>query len=146
MATIQAFTMEHYQAAYTLWRDTPGIGLSSADEPQAIEQYLLRNPGTSFAAFADTALVGTILCGHDGRRGYVHHLVVNPAYRRRGIATQLVTTALNQLRTIGISKCHLFIFAQNKTGIAFWQNVGWTLREDIHIMSKFISEDDGSSC
>jgi N-acetylglutamate synthase len=146
MIHIQEFTMEHYPAAFTLWEETPGIGVSSADEPEAIAFYLLRNAGSSFVALCAECLVGTILCGHDGRRGYIHHLAVHPDYRRQGIATQLIKSALTELESIGITKCHLFIFGENETGIAFWQQNGWSLREDIHIMSKFISVDDGSSC
>ena len=146
MTTIEAFTMEHYQAALTLWQETPGIGVSSADEPDAIEQYLMRNPNNSFVAVVDKVLVGTILCGHDGRRGYIHHLTVHPAHRQQNIAAQLIKKALAQLAAIGISKCHIFIFGENESGIAFWQHNGWVFREDVHIMSKFIAIDDGSSC
>lgn len=143
---INEFTMTHYAAAITLWQETPGVGLSSADEPEAIRAYLARNPGMSFVALADGQLVGTILCGHDGRRGYIHHVAVHPNHQRQGIATQLVNQALTTLQAVGINKCHLFIFGENETGIAFWQNTGWQLRQDIHIMSRFIEIDDGSSC
>jgi ribosomal protein S18 acetylase RimI-like enzyme len=146
MVDILEFTMSHYEAAMALWRETPGVGVSSADEPAAIQAYLARNPGTSFVALAEGRLVGTILCGHDGRRGYIHHVAVHPAYRRQGIARQLVNRALATLPEIGIGKCHLFIFPQNQTGIAFWEATGWDFREDVRIMSKFIDIDDGSSC
>lgn len=140
------FTMNYYEDAISLWRETPGVGVSSADEPEAIRFYLERNPGMSFVALVDGRLMGTILCGHDGRRGYIHHVTVQPDYRRQGIASQLVNHALAALKEIGISKCHLFIFGENETGIAFWQATGWQLRQDIHIMSRFIEVDDGSSC
>ncbi len=143
---IVEFTMEHYEAAFLLWRETPGVGVSSADEPAAIRFYLERNPGMSFVALVEGRLVGTILCGHDGRRGYIHHVAVHPDYRRQGMATQLVDRALASLKAIGISKCHLFIFPQNASGIAFWQTSGWDYREDVRIMSRFIEVDDGSSC
>lgn len=143
---IAEFTMNHYEDAVALWQATPGVGLSSADEQEAIRFYLARNPGMSFVAVGDGNLAGTILCGHDGRRGYIHHVAVHPNYRRQGIATQLVDHALAALAAIGINKCHLFIFGENETGIAFWQNSGWQLRKDIHIMSTFIEVDDGSSC
>ena len=139
-------TMNHYEDAITLWRETPEVGVSSADEPEAIRFYLERNPGMSFVALAEGRLVGTILCGHDGRRGYIHHVAVHPEYRRQGIASQLVDRGLAALKEIGISKCHLFIFPQNQSGIAFWETMGWDFREDVRIMSKFMEVDDGSSC
>jgi len=135
---IREFTMHHYDNAVALWQATPGVGLSSADEPEAICFYLERNPGSSFVALVDGRVVGTILCGHDGRRGYIHHVAVHPDYRRQGIATELVKQALAALQAIGINKCHLFIFGQNEMGIAFWQNIGWELRQDIRLMSTFI--------
>ena len=125
MISIQEFTMNHYQAALALWQETPGIGVSSADESDAIAYYLLRNPNNSFVALTDERLVGTILCGQDGRRGYIHHLAVHPDHRHQGIATQLITSALAHLKEIGITKCHLFIFGENDSGIAFWQQNGW---------------------
>jgi putative acetyltransferase len=143
---ISEFTMTHYNAALNLWRETSGIGVSRSDEPDSLAFYLARNPGTSFVAVANGALVGTILGGHDGRRGYIHHLAVHPDYRRQGIATQLVTKALASLEEIGIQKCLLFIKVENEAGRAFWQSSGWSLREDISMMSKFISKEDGSSC
>jgi len=146
MDTITEFTMNHYDAAVALWRETPGVGVSSADEPAAIEAYLARNPGTSFVALVDSKLVGTILCGHDGRRGYIHHVAIHPDYRRQGIATELVDRGLAALKETGIGKCHLFIFPQNQNGIAFWDTIGWDYREDVRIMSKFIDFDDGSRC
>ncbi|GIK56727.1 MAG: GNAT family N-acetyltransferase [Chloroflexi bacterium] len=144
--TIAEFTMDHYEAAIALWKATPGVGVSSADEPAAIRFYLERNPGMSFVALAEGRLIGTILCGHDGRRGYIHHVAVHPDYRRQGIATQLGDRALASLKAVGIGKCHLFIFPQNQTGITFWESIGWDLREDVRIMSKFMEVDDGSSC
>lgn len=144
--TVVEFTMEHYKAAFALWQETPGVGVSSADEPDAIRFYLERNPGMSFVALAEGQLVGTILCGHDGRRGYIHHVAVHPDYRRQGIARQLVDHGLAALKEIGIRKCHLFIFPQNQSGIAFWETVGWDFREDVRIMSKFMEVDDGSRC
>jgi putative acetyltransferase len=143
---IAEFTMNHYGDAVALWQATPGVGLSSADEPEAIRFYLARNAGMSFVALVGGELAGTILCGHDGRRGYIHHVAVHPDHRRQGIATQLVDRSLAALGAMGINKCHLFIFGENETGIAFWQNGGWQLRQDIRIMSTFIEIDDGSSC
>jgi N-acetylglutamate synthase len=125
-----------YDLVLALWQTTEGIGLSSADEQPAIARYLQRNPGMSFVAVDNRQIAGAILCGHDGRRGYLHHLAVAPSCRYRGIGRQLVERCLAALSAAGIDKCHLFVFADNAPAVAFWKRVGWTQRVDLVIMSR----------
>ncbi len=133
-------TMAHYEQVWALWQATEGVGLSRADEPGAIQVYLERNPGLSFVALADGQVVGTVLGGHDGRRGFLHHLAVQVAYRRQGIAAALVNHCLEGLAQVGIQKSHLFIFHENESGKAFWRSQGWDLRQDIQIMSTSVGD------
>jgi ribosomal protein S18 acetylase RimI-like enzyme len=132
------FTIDAYDRVIALWEQSDGVGLSSADSRESIQVYLERNPGMSFIAEQAGTLVGAVLCGHDGRRGYIHHLAVRPDCRRQGIGRKLVEKCLAALQEIGISKCHLFIFNQNLAGIRFWENIGWTRRSDIGVISKII--------
>jgi ribosomal protein S18 acetylase RimI-like enzyme len=132
------FVMDAYESVLALWQQCEGIGLSEADSPESIRAYLARNPGMSFIATADGAVIGAVLCGHDGRRGYIHHLAVNPDSRRRSVGRRLVNECLNALRREGIEKCHIFVFNHNQDGIAFWKSVGWTPRSDISLVSKSI--------
>lgn len=138
--SISPFVMQDYDEVYALWQRCEGVGLSSADSRQSIAAYLARNPGMSFTARDGETIVGAILCGHDGRRGYIHHLAVQEGYRRQGIGRHLVNHALALLIDEGIQKCHLFIFHENESGIAFWQNAGWTYRHDIRVISTNINE------
>ena len=135
---VKPFTIEHYADVYDLWDRCPGVGLSGADEINAIASYLERNPGMSFIALAGTGVIGAILGGHDGRRGYIHHLAVDPSARRQGVGKLLVENCLEALERVYIQKCHLFIFHENEGGIAFWEANGWTMREDIMVMSKHL--------
>ena len=137
---IASLTIAAYDDVLALWRQCEGIGLSEADSRESIQAYLQRNPGMSFLATAERAVVGAVLCGHDGRRGYIHHLAVHPRFRRRGIGRQLVDRCLRALQQAGIRKCHLFIFNRNRDGIAFWEDVGWTPRSDISVISKSIEQ------
>ena len=137
---IEPFNIDRYDDVHALWHRCPGVGLSSADARDNIDSYLERNPGMSFIAIAGTDVIGTILGGHDGRRGYIHHLAVDNAYRRQGIGKQLVKRCLAALEEAGIQKCHLFIFHENEGGIAFWLMNGWELRQDIMVMSKHLVE------
>lgn len=132
---VRPFIATDYPSALALWEATPGVGLSEADTPSAIAVYLDRNPGTSFVATDADVLVGTILCGHDGRRGLIHHLVTAATHRRRGIASLLLSAAMGALRERGIQKCHLLVFRTNGDGLGFWRSVDARERTDLTLFS-----------
>jgi ribosomal protein S18 acetylase RimI-like enzyme len=137
---IEPFTIVHYENVYELWAHCPGVGLSSADSRDCIASYLKRNPSMSFIAQTRKIVIGAVLGGHDGRRGYIHHLAVEETYRRKGVGKQLVENCLEALEGAGIKKCHLFIFHGNEEGIAFWEANGWTVRKDIMVMSRHLAK------
>lgn len=138
-ATLRAMLPRDHAACRALWERDPAIGLSEADSEHAITAYLARNPGGSFVAAVGDVIVGTLLCGHDGRRGYLHHLYVAPEHRRLGLGRQLVAAGLDYLRREGLDKCHLFIFATNSPGKAFWSRLGFVQREDLDVFSFTLS-------
>jgi ribosomal protein S18 acetylase RimI-like enzyme len=129
-----------YQNVISLWKSCEGIGLSNADSTDSLQAYLRRNPGTSFVAKHQNEIIGAVLCGHDGRRGYLHHLAVQPAYRNQGIGRSLVERCVVALQQIEIQKCHLFIFNSNIAGIQFWEKIRWSPRNDLGIVSKEITK------
>jgi putative acetyltransferase len=132
-------TIRDYQAVHSLWQGCRGIGLhSDVDCEYGIGLYLARNPGLSFVAIDSGKVVGAILCGHDGRRGYLHHLAVAEEHRRCGIGTALIDRTLNQLRQKGIRKCNGFILDDNHDALAFWRSIGWVQRDDLKVISKSI--------
>jgi ribosomal protein S18 acetylase RimI-like enzyme len=137
-ADITKFEIEHYNEVFSLWQQCEGVGLSASDSRINIEKYLNRNPGMSFVAKVARKIVGIVLAGHDGRRGYIYHLAVHSGFRRKGIGRSLVKRCLETLKAEGIIKVHLFTFNENQYGIAFWKSVGWTARSDISVISKFI--------
>ena len=136
--TIYPFTMADYDEVIALWQSSPGVGLSDVDSPEGISAYLARNPGLSFVARVGSQLAGAVLCGTDGRRGYLHHLAVAAQYRRQGIGETLVEHSLSGLKAQGYRKCHIFVFGGNVEAQAFWDKVGWKLRTELVIMSKDI--------
>jgi N-acetylglutamate synthase len=138
---VRPFAPSDYPAARKLWQATPGVGLSEADEGVPIAQFLSRNPGLSFVAYDGDDLVGTILCGHDGRRGLIHHLVTAESHRRRGLGRQLLRSGLEELRGEGIDKCHLLMFQSNLDGRAFWRAVAATERHELAIFSLSTNSD-----
>jgi ribosomal protein S18 acetylase RimI-like enzyme len=131
MPDIRIMTLDDYERLIDLMRNTPGISLRDADSREATARYLERNPGMSFVAEIDGVLAGCVMCGHDGRRGYLQHLLVLPEYRRQGIANALVERCLTSLAQLGIRKCHLDVFKTNDSAARYWQGQGWQLRTDI---------------
>lgn len=136
---IRSLSIADYAAAIELWRKTEGIGLNDADTEAGVRAFLERNPGMSAVAVAESgALVGAVLCGHDGRRGYLHHLAVDRAHRNQGIAARLVARCLERLAAERILKCNVFLYSDNRAGAAFWQHMGFLPRSDLRVFQKVI--------
>lgn len=138
---IRNMTIEDYDAVYDLWIHTPGMGLNTADDSrEGIEAYLRRNPATCFVAEEEGRLLGVILSGHDGRRGFIHHTAVRADIQRQGIGSALVNAALEALHAEGIRKVALVVFSRNEKGNAFWEKQGFTLREDLCYRNRALEE------
>lgn len=139
--TIRLLTPDDYDALLALWRACPGLGLNALDDSRdGYLRYLRRNPTTCFAAEEDGALIGAILAGHDGRRGYIYHAAVHPDHRRQGVGSALVEAALCALQREGIHKAALVAFATNESGNAFWEKQGFDLREDLSYRNRALSQ------
>ncbi len=140
---VRIMTIDDYPAVYALWQSTAGIGLRSLDDSaEGIIRFLRRNPNTSFVALADQSLVGAILCGHDGRRGYIYHTAVHPFHQNKGIGKSLVNAALEALQAEGIHKAALVSYNDNNLGIAFWQALGFEQRSDLVYLNKAINPEN----
>jgi ribosomal protein S18 acetylase RimI-like enzyme len=124
-----------YEEVYHLWSNSHGIGLSTADSQESIANFLKLNPGLCFIAREGEKLAGAVLCGCDGRRGYLYHLAVKPIYRKVGIGRSLTQRVLEALKTHEIQRCHIFVMVDNSEGKKFWDKIGWKRRDDLYIMS-----------
>lgn len=133
--------IEDHDRVVSLMERTPGITVRTADGIEATERYLERNPGLSFVAERDGELVGCAMAGHDGRRGYLQHVMVAPPHRRRGIARELVNRCLAALTEQGIQKMHLDVMNGNRGAMAFWEHLGWFRRDDLTRYSVIMSGD-----
>lgn len=142
---IKTMTISDYPDLFTLWKNTPNMGLRSLDDSkEGISAFLKRNPNTSFTAYEDGQLVGAILCGHDGRRGYIYHTVVSPKYRNRGIASSLVEMAVNALKEEGITRVCLNVMETNEQGKSFWLGKGWEKKDFLGFYSKSVTEKENT--
>jgi N-acetylglutamate synthase len=135
MIEIVDFLAADYDEVMALWTDTEGLTLREADSAEAIGGYLARNPGLSFVARDAGQLVGAVLTGTDGRRGYLQHLAVARSHRGQGVGRALAERAIAALRETGIRKCHLMVRQENAEARAFWAHLGWSERVDITLMS-----------
>ena len=128
---IVEYKIKHFDEVLDLMKRTPGVTVRAADSRQATARYLKRNPGLSFLAQTSERIVGCAMCGHDGRRGYLQHVIVEPEYRGQGIAHEMVTRCLDELKKIGILKTHIDVFVSNKVANKYWIRRGWTRRNEI---------------
>ena len=130
-----------YDSIYNLWINTPGMGLNSVDDSkEGIEKFLKRNPATCFVAEEDSKIVGVIMAGNDGRRGYIYHTAVLPVFRGKHVAKTLVENAMAALEKEGITKVALVVFEKNQNGNGFWEKIGFTVRNDLIYRNKTIAQ------
>lgn len=136
---IQKMSISDYEEAYQLWTETAGMGLRTLDDSKAgIHQFLKRNPNTNFICRVENRFCGIILCGHDGRRGYIYHTAVHEKYRKQGIGRKLVEATMTALEEEGIKKAALVVFKNNDNGNSFWESIGFTQRIDLTYRNRVI--------
>ncbi len=123
--TTREFVIDDYEEAVALWNLVEGIEVAEGDSREEIRAYLSRNPGLSRVAENNGAVVGAVLCGHDGRRGFICHLAVAPAHHRQGIGRRLVQECVTRLREAGITRALIFVAQDNVSGHSFWRRNGW---------------------
>lgn len=129
---IRLMRIDDYDAIYKMWMACKGMGLNSADDTrEGIERFLKRNPDTCFVAEENGEIIGAIMVGSDGRRGHIYHTAVHPDHRHQGIGKALVEAACEALKNIGINKVMLVVFKRNEPGNAFWESLGFKVRNDI---------------
>ena len=138
---IRKMAIDDYDSVYALWKSCTGMGLNNLDDSEeGIDRFLRRNPNTCFVAEQDNRIIGAILAGHDGRRGYIYHTAVAMPYRKQGLACRLVNTTIGALKQEGINKAALVVFGRNADGNAFWEKLGFTIREDLVYRNKAMTE------
>ena len=133
---IRPMTIDDYEEVYSLWMSCKGMGLNNLDDSkEGIEKFLIHNPNTCFVA-EENCIVGAIMVGNDGRRGYIYHTAVNPKYQNQKIGTKLLNTAMNELIKLGINKVALVVFDKN----IFWKKQGFTIRDDLIYRNKSLKD------
>ena len=119
------FYIEDYDAAFELWQRVEGLEIAEGDDREGVAQFFARNPGLSRVATDGPAIVGVALCGHDGRRGHIYHLAVDPAYQGRGLGKRLLDECLESLRRTGVKRVIIMVADSNRSGQEFWKRYGY---------------------
>ena len=123
--TTREFLLEDYEQACALWNEAEGIEVCEGDARDEVARYLERNPRLSRIAEVGGRLAGAVLCGHDGRRGFIYHLVVAPRFRGLGVGKVLVDECVRGLRGAGIQRAIILVANDNSLGREFWLRTGW---------------------
>lgn len=139
MVKIRVMTPDDWDGVAEVWENHEGTNPVD-DSIEGFTKYLRRNPSTSFVAVDDGRIIGTILAGHDGRRGIFHHVSVLPEYQKQGVGKMLVDNAMEALRKEGITKVLLVVFNHNENGNQFWEHMGFTVREDLIYRNKYTNK------
>lgn len=133
---LRAVTEADHAALLAIWQQTPGLCVRDDDAYAPFCAYLARNPGFSLLIEHAGSVIAGVMAGHDGRRGYLQHLFVIPAWQHQGLARQLLAEALKRLAAAGIQKSHVLVLADSASARAFWQaQAGWQLRDDVQLCS-----------
>lgn len=138
--TVDTLRPDDLTEVLSFWRKIEGLGLDDVNAPEPLARYLARNPGVSAAARMEGKLIGACLAGHDGRRGYLHHIAVAPRWRGEGLARRLIDFSMTALARDGIEKCHLFVFRENDNALSLLENQGWERRDELLVLSKRLSD------
>ena len=133
---IRQMTLDDYDEAYALWLSCTGMSLRIDDSKDGIARFLRRNPSTCFVAEDGQRIIGTILAGHDGRRGHIYHAAVVSDRRGEGVGRAMAEHAWTALQNEGIAKVSLLVRCGNFGGFAFWEEMGFSPREDIIYLDK----------
>lgn len=140
---IRVMTVNDYDEVHALWMEIHGFGIRSIDDSrEGVERFIKRNPTTSMVAIKEGHIIGSILCGHDGRRGCLYHVCVQEAYRKHGIGQKLVGACLDALKEEHINKVNLIAFTKNEIGNHFWQGLGWAFREDVNYYECVLNDEN----
>lgn len=143
MIQIRPMRAEDYDRVHDLWLTIEGFGIRSIDDSREdVLRFIERNPETSVVAVYDGEIVGSILCGNDGRQGTLYHVCVARHMRRLGIGTQMVGYCMRALRELKINKVSIVAYTKNGTGNAFWKGIGWKKREDFYYYDFILNEEN----
>lgn len=131
---IEKFSMDYYNDVIKLWKKA-GISVGSSDTVEEVKIMLNRNPRLFLIGKLNNHVIAVVMGAFDGRRGYVHHLAVDPKHQKKGYGKILMDELMKNFRQMGVHKIHLFIEKYNEEIVDFYLKLGWEIRDDLIMMS-----------
>ena len=131
---IELFIMRYYHEIIALWKRS-GIDVSSSDTRDEIAKMLKRNPDLFLIGKVQERVIAVVIGAFDGRRGYVHHLAIDPDYQKNKYGKMMMDELIEKFHTKKVHKVHLFIEKSNKEVADFYRKLGWEVRDDLIMMS-----------
>ena len=131
---IELFTMRYYHEIIALWKRS-GIEVSSSDTRDEIAKMLKRNPDLFLIGKENEKVIAVVMGAFDGRRGYVHHLAIDPDYQKKGYGKTMMDELIEKFQIKKVHKVHLLIEKSNKEVADFYRKLGWEVRDDLIMMS-----------
>jgi ribosomal protein S18 acetylase RimI-like enzyme len=140
---VRKMTMDDYAKVHELWMNIHKFGIRSIDDSKdGIQRFLMRNPDTSVVAVLNGELIGSILCGHDGRTASFYHVCVKEEFRNQGVGKTMVMHCMKALEKEKVSKISLVAFKDNEVGNSFWKEEGWQKREDLNLYDFILNKEN----
>jgi ribosomal protein S18 acetylase RimI-like enzyme len=121
-----------YAAVLRLWEGIEkGVHVGPSDAPAEIDKKLQRDSDLFLVAEADGLLIGTVIGGFDGRRGFIYHLAVDVSHRSQGVGSRLMGEVESRLRSKGCIRCYLFVTRDNEYAMRYYEKRGWILMDHL---------------
>ena len=133
---IRIMDVSDIPASIELWKNIKGLAIRGSDNISDLSEHVNMNFRHNFVATSGNQLVGTVLGGFDGRRGYIYHLAVHEDFRRKNTGKELMERCFQSFREINVTKCHMMVLKDNIGAQEFYAKIGCELRTEILVFSK----------
>ena len=132
---IREFKIDDYPIVRDLWQ-AAGLILRPGDELEDVKLKLQRDPELFLVAVQDDRIVGSIMGGWDGRRGWIYHLAVKPEHQRKGIGLGLIREVEKRLIDKGAKKVNAQVYKWNQQSSEFFKAIGYEAQPDLMMIGK----------
>lgn len=125
---IVGFSPDYTNDIVALWKRC-GLVVEHNDPRKDIERKQVHSPELFLLALMDGRVVGSLMCGYEGHRGWLNYLAIDPELQGQGLGSELVQAGVEKLRQLGCAKINLQVRESNKAAVAFYRQLGFNQDE-----------------